>query len=527
MSSAATSGQGRLTLAAMVFAVSMIFIDMTIVSIAIPELQKDLGLSSTGVQWIVNAYLLSTAALIAFGGKLGDLMGHRRMAIVGIVIFATSSALCGATPAGAVAEPWIITFRVVQGAGGALLFPAALTLVIGSFPLGERGRATAVFFGVTGAMTAVGPVLGGVLSEWTWRSIFWVNVPVSIIALILTFRIPADVVNERERIDVRGLVLIVAGMGLAVLGLQQASVWGWTSPATIGSITAGAVLLAAFVLVELRTDVPLIRMQIYAQRAFAADNAVLFFAFMVFIPLMFFASTYSQIALGWSPSNAGTYLLIIFGGFMVAAQIGGRMLDRVGARPPVVLGCALGCAGLVWWASTLTDLSVGSQWPAMVLTGAGLGLVIGQANTDAIDRGPRLSRGEVTGITQTVRNFGASVGMAVLGTILITATSHRVEASLESAGLSASRADEVAAALSQSGGGDSSAFSSSASDSKKEDELASAAATDFAEAQQVVYYAAAGMLAVGFAAALVIPPGCQEEEIEATGGTGSDAGVSI
>src|SRR5262245_3713624 len=163
----------------MIFTVSMTFIDQTIVSIAVPEIQDDVGLSATGSQWIVNGYLLSLAALFALGGRLADIAGRRRMVLIGIAIFAGASALCGATPDGSIAEAWLIVFRVIQGAGAAIMFPAALAIVLDAFPVSRRGRAMAIFFGIAGGLTSIGPIAGGYLTEWTWRSIFWINVPVA------------------------------------------------------------------------------------------------------------------------------------------------------------------------------------------------------------------------------------------------------------------------------------------------------------------------------------------------------------
>src|SRR5579884_2996295 len=168
------SANKYLVLTAMVFAVAMTFIDQTIVAIAIPSLQRNLSLSATGSQWIINGYLLSLSALFAFGGRLGDVLGRRRMVLIGVVGFAIASACCGATPKGSFAEAWIIAFRVIQGAMAALMFPAAVAIVVASFPLRERGRATAIFFGVSGGLTAIGPLLGGYLTQWTWRAIFWI-----------------------------------------------------------------------------------------------------------------------------------------------------------------------------------------------------------------------------------------------------------------------------------------------------------------------------------------------------------------
>src|SRR6202451_872395 len=181
-STAGTGGRSRnLILGAMIFAVAITFIDQAIVSIAAPKIQADLGLSSSGMQWAINAYLLALAALFAFGGRLADTVGHRSMVVLGVIIFAASSALCGLTPRGGGAEAWIVAFRVLQGAGGAIMFPAALAIVVRTFPLHERGKALALFFGIAGGLTAIGPIAGGYLIEWTWRSIFWINVPVGIV----------------------------------------------------------------------------------------------------------------------------------------------------------------------------------------------------------------------------------------------------------------------------------------------------------------------------------------------------------
>src|ERR1700712_4076419 len=209
MSALATPKNKNLVLIAMIFAVAM------------PSLQKDLHLSATGTQWIVNGYLLSLSALFALGGKLSDVLGHRSMLVVGVTGFAFASAMCGLTPTTGIGEAWMIFWRVSQGAFAALLFPAALAILVASFPLRERGKALAAFFGITGALTAVGPIAGGYLTEWTWRAIFWINIPVAIIALILIHRSQPENGKRDVPIDYRGAVLISAAMGLVVLGLQQ------------------------------------------------------------------------------------------------------------------------------------------------------------------------------------------------------------------------------------------------------------------------------------------------------------------
>jgi EmrB/QacA subfamily drug resistance transporter len=454
VSTAGTGGRSRsLILTAMIFAVAMTFIDQTIVSIAAPKIQADLGLSSSGMQWAINAYLLALAALFAFGGRLADTVGHRTMVVIGVILFAGSSALCGLTPSGGVAETWLVAFRALQGAGGAIMFPAALAIVVQTFDLRSRGRALALFFGIAGGLTAIGPIAGGYLLEWTWRAIFWINIPVALIALaLIAISKPANEARP-ARMDYRGLALIVAGVGLSVFGLQQSSIWGWGNPAIEICIVIGLIILAVFVAVERRTASPLINMNIFANRAFAVENAVLFIAMMVFIPVFFFASIYGQIALGEKATTASLLILYFFLGFVVCAQIGGRMLDRAGAKRPVVLGCALAAVGFGLWAGKATDLHVGSQVWYIVLAGAGMGFMLGQANTDAVNRASRYSYGEATGITQTVRNYGASLGFAILGTILISEFRSAITSSLIGKGAPGPAAATQAAKVAQLQGG--------------------------------------------------------------------------
>jgi EmrB/QacA subfamily drug resistance transporter len=501
----------KLILAAMILAVSMTFIDQTIVAIAIPQLQGDLSLSSTGVQWIINGYLLSLSALFAFGGRLADIAGHRHMVVIGVVIFATASALCGATPTTGAAEPWMITFRIIQGAGAALMFPAALAIVLAAFPLRERGRALAIFFGLAGAFTSIGPIAGGYLTEWTWRAIFWINVPVAIASLVLIAISKPN--NERHPapLDYRGAVLIAAGMGLAVLGLQESSVWGWGSAATWLCIAAGAALLVGFVFYELRAKFPLMQIRIFTNRAFAVDNAILFLLMIPFVPLFFFASMYAQISLGESASETGLYLLIFFAGFFVATQRGGKILDERGARPTVVSGCLVAAGGFALWAHSLPDLSVSAQWPFIVVAGIGVGLVLSPANTDALNRVSGSRYGEATGITQTVRNFGSSLGLAVLGTVLILENKANLESTLSAQGIPKAKADQIADSVTQGSGGSEATLAEHAGAHAQT--ILAAVQHDFALASRTVFYAMAGVMAVAFLVALKWMPSGKAEEI--------------
>jgi EmrB/QacA subfamily drug resistance transporter len=476
----------------MIFAVAMTFIDQTIVSIAAPTVQRDLGLSSSGMQWGINAYLLALAALFAFGGRLGDTLGHRKMVVTGVIIFAASSAMCGLTPRGSAAEAWLVAFRALQGLGGAIMFPAALAIVVATFDLSSRGRALALFFGIAGGLTAIGPIAGGYLIQWTWRSIFWINVPVAIIALVLIF-ISKPVTEYRPApIDYRGLALIIGGVGLSVFGFQQSQLWGWGNAAVEVCIAVGVVLLVVFYLVELRTEAPLINVRIFRNQPFLVENIVLGIAMMAFIPVFFFASVYGQVALGEKATTSSLLILYFFVGFVIAAQVGGRMLDRIGAKRPVVLGCVLAAVGFFVWAGQVTGLRAGSQVIWIIVAGAGMGLMLGQANTDAVNRASRVSYGEATGITQTVRNYGASLGFAILGTVLISEFRSNITASLVAKGMPGPAAATEAAATAQLQGGSGSAAA-----------IPQFIRADFAAATQDVLYGMGVVMAVAAVVAIL------------------------
>ncbi len=515
-----TAGKNsKLILAAMIFAVSMTFIDQTIVAISLPTIQGEVHLSTTGSQWIINGYLLSLSALFAFGGRLADIAGHRRMVIVGVIIFATASALCGATPTGSAAEAWLIVFRIIQGAGAAIMFPAALAIVLDAFPVNERGRAMAIFFGIAGGLTSIGPIAGGYLTEWTWRSIFWINVPVALIALFLTWKAKPAENRNPGKIDYKGTVLACAGMGLLVLGLQQSAIWGWGDAKTWVSIVLGLAILVYFVFDQLRVANPLLRLRIFENRAFAIDCVVLFFLMIAFVPLFFFASEYAQISLGESASQTGLYLLIFFAGFATATQWGGKMLDSVGARRPVVLGLAVGAVGFWLWGSSMTHLSVSEQWYFIVLAGLGVGLVLSPANTDALNRVARARYGEATGITQTVRNFGSSLGLAILGSLLITWNRSNLESALGAKGVPKAAADTIAQCVSQgeercpqAGKALSQALGAKANAAGEV--VGNAVSMSFAEASRDVFHGMAIALAIAFVVALRFMPSGKVEEGE-------------
>jgi MFS family permease len=348
----------------------------------------------------------------------------------------------------------------------------------------------AIFFGISGGLTAIGPLAGGYLTQWTWRSIFWINIPVAIIALVLIRKSRPDNEMHPTTLDYRGTVLISGAMGLIVLGLEESTVWGWASTKTIGCILIGLALMIAFVAWELHTSNPLLSLQIFRDRGFSVESVVLALMSVVFIPFFFFASIYAQVSLGDSASDAGLYIMYFFLGFVVAAQIGGRILDKRGARPAVVIGSALGAVGFYLLAGKLTDLSLHDQRAYVIMAGAGIGLMLGTASTDAVNRAPSTSYSEVTGITQTARNFGASLGLAVLGAILLSRDKTNVAGALHPFGVPRAVADKIAASYGSSAAAHGSAAHQHA--------VTHAVQLAFAHSTQSVFYVMAGVMAATF-----------------------------
>jgi len=452
-------------------AMAMVMIDFTIVSISATEIQHDLHLSETAVQWLVTAYALSTAAFVALGGRLGDMLGHKKIVICGVILFAASSLMCGLVPDGGdLTVAWLILFRVLQGVGAGLLIPSATVLVLDAFPANERGKGLAIFFIVSGLFTAIGPIAGSYLTEyWTWRAIFWINVPVALLALFeFRFAKLHDVKNPAP-LDVRGAILIVVGMALTVLGIQQSTEWGWDSPATLGSIVAGLAVLALFVSVERKTENPLIDVNaMIANRGFAVDNLLTFLVFGPWLAVFFFGSMYFQIAVGQEPTQAGFSILTMFYSFFVAARVGGAWMDKYGAKKPVAIGFLLGAIGMVVWAGNLSELSASATLWGMLITGAGFGLAFSPLNADALNRLPDAMRGQGSGVIQTFRNFGSAVGMAIMGSIVAGAT--------------------------DLGGAE--------------------GPGDFAAAMETAFYVGAGMLAIGYVACRLWMPEGKQQDVE-------------
>lgn len=409
-----------LVLIAMTGSLSMIMLDQTVVTVALPAMSRDLPLTPTGQQWVVNAYVLALAALVAFGGRLGDLLGGVRTFRLGVVVFFLASVGCGVAPQGGLGEPWIIACRALQGAGAALMMPVSAAIVVNAFGVRERGRAMAVYVGISQVFLAVGPLLGGVLTAAvSWRAVFWLNVPVGLAALAVVHVARPPNVRHGGRVRPLSVLLLVGGIGATVLGVQEASRWGWTSPATLGVLVAGLVLSAVFVRSQLAAADPLVDVRLLRRRPFLGDVVVNGLMQFGLLAVVLFSSLYLQDLLGFGPVRTGLAVLVLILPLALAAQVGGRWYDRAGVRPPVLTGLLVSFVGLVAWAAALPSLSYPLQVPGMVLTGLGLGLATSPANTDALGRVDAGERAQASGLLQTVRQLGGTLGVAVIGAVVL------------------------------------------------------------------------------------------------------------
>ena len=413
-------GNRWLILLAMTGALSMIMLDQTVVTVALPSMTHDLGLSSTGQQWVVNAYVLAMAACVALGGKLGDRLGPVTCFRLGVIVFFTASVFCGLTPADG-GEAWMLIARAAQGVGAALMMPVSAKIVMDAFPVAERGRAMAVYAGVSQIFLAVGPLLGGALTEWvSWRAVFWLNVPVGVLALILVaVARPANVRERDARISVTAAGMLVSGLLLTVLAIQQGSTWHWSSAATLVPLVCGLAITSVFVVTQWRSTTPLVDVRLFARKAFTANVVTLALVQFALLAAILFSTLYLQDLLHMSPMRAGLATLPLILPIAVAAQIGGRWYDRAGNRPPVLTGLATATLGMMFWALAMPHLDYALQLPGMIITGFGLGLVFSPTNTDALSRVSSAERSQASGIVQTARQLGGTLGVAVIGSVVL------------------------------------------------------------------------------------------------------------
>ncbi|MDA0184031.1 MFS transporter [Solirubrobacter phytolaccae] len=405
-------------LATMAGSLSMIMIDQTVVSVALPSMRRDLDLSPVGAQWVVNVYLLVLAMLVVIGGRLGDLVGPARTFRLGVALFVGASAFCALAVGGAS----LVLARGLQAAGAALMVPATGAILTNTFAPSERGRAMGIYSGSTMVFLALGPLVGGLLTElFSWRAVFFVNLPVGALTLAFAHVALAGGAGETRsggRFDWPGAASLVAAIGALVLALMQAQVWGWGSVVTLGAIVVAVAATLAFVLVERRVPEPLVSPALWRKGNTAVDNVVLAALQFALVGLTVFGAIWVQSVLGYGAIAAGLSLLPLTVPLLIVAPLAGRLYDRHGPRLLLAGGTALMGLSLLWLAVMLHTHSFGWIAPGYVGVGVALGLAISPAATDALAAAGREERGEASGVSQMSRQLGGAVGMAVLGAIV-------------------------------------------------------------------------------------------------------------
>ncbi|MFG1815374.1 DHA2 family efflux MFS transporter permease subunit [Kribbella sp. NPDC049174] len=397
----------------------MVALDVLVVAAALTTIRADLGASAEQLEWTVNAYGLSFAMLLMTAAAIGDRWGRRRTYVGGLALFTVASVACAL----ATSLPWLIAARTVQGAGAAVVMPLAMGLLGAAFPPERRGQAIGIFSGVTGIAVLGGPMIGGAVTEGlAWQWIFWINVPVGLIAIPLVLRKVPESTGPSRRIDLVGAVLIsLAVLGL-VWGVVHGEAAGWSSAEVLGSFAAGVVLLAAFGAWEGRSAHPMVPLGYFRHRTFTAANAAGFFLSAALFSAVFFLSQYMQAVLGSAPFAAGLQLLPWTATLFVVGPIAGRLVDRVGERPLVVIGMALQTLGLFWVSEAAHNTGQYSALVApLVVTGCGISLAMPAAQSAAMGALPQEAVGIASGVYSMTRQLGGAAGVAVLGSVFASA----------------------------------------------------------------------------------------------------------
>jgi EmrB/QacA subfamily drug resistance transporter len=401
----------------------MVILDATIVNVALPSIQKDLHLTEGNLQWIVNAYTLVFGGFLLLGGRAGDLLGRKRLFLIGLVIFTGASLLDGL----ANSEGMLIGARALQGLGAALVSPAALSIIATTFSEGkERAKALGVWAAIAIGGSAIGLVLGGVLTQYfSWPWIFFVNVPVGIATFVLSFRLIPESRDEQaaRNYDIAGAVTVTGGLMALVYAIVDAQQAGWGSAKTLAFFALAAGLIVAFVVIELRTKAPLVRLSIFRIRSLLTANLAMFLAMSGMFAMFFFNTLYIQHVLGYGPLKAGVAFLPFSAGIMVSAGIASQFAPRLGVRPVAAAGFVLSTAGLV----LLTQLPVHGSYltnvlPSILLSSLGMGAVFMPLTLIATTGLADADQGLASGLFNTSQQIGGAVGLAVLSTLATSKT---------------------------------------------------------------------------------------------------------
>jgi len=417
------------TLAAMCFALFMVMLDNTVVNVALPSIQRSFDASLSSLEWTINAYSLAFAVFLVTGGRLGDIFGRRKVFLIGVVVFAAASATIGFAPS----EGWLVASRAVQGLGAALMMPGTLSIITNTFPPAERGRAIGTWAGVSAIALALGPLLGGWLTEdVSWRAIFFINLPVAAVAVVVTLFATHESRDESatREVDIPGIAALTVGLTALVLALVQANSWGWGSARIIGLFAVAVVGLLAFVTIERRSRAPIVDFTFFKSRSFVGANVVAFAISFGMFAVFFFLALYMQNILGYSPLETGVRFLPSTLVIMVAGPLSGRLADRVGPRTPLVIGLSLVTISLAWQSRIQVDTSFGFLVVPFILLGLGMGFTMSPMSTAAMNAVDRTKAGVASGTLSMTRMVGGTFGVAALGALVASVGRHDLAQSL-------------------------------------------------------------------------------------------------
>jgi EmrB/QacA subfamily drug resistance transporter len=407
------------TLAAVTFGLFMIMLDNTVVNVALPAMQDDLGISQAGLEWVVNAYALTFGVLLLSGGKLADLFGRRWIFIVGLVIFTASSLACGLATGSAM----LIAARTVQGIGAALMNPATLSIITATFPPRQRGMAIGIWAGISAMALAIGPLVGGILTEkinWSW--IFYINVPIGVAGIVAArlFIDESRDTSHEQRLDLPGLV--ASGVGLFALSYALISTnhHSWTSPLVLSMFAVGIVALGAFALLEMRQRLPMLDLSLFRDATFAGANAVMLLTGVAMFGIFFFNSLMFQRIIGWSAIRTGATFLPMTVLIMFFAPAAGKFSDRIGSRWLMAAGMLLLTGSLLDFAQLVQTSTFWDVLPALILGGIGMALVMTPTTAAAMGSVPVDKAGVGSAVINSMRQVGGSFGIAVMGAVVAT-----------------------------------------------------------------------------------------------------------
>ena len=405
------------TLAAVAFGLFMIMLDNTVVNVALPSIERDLHVSIESLEWIVTAYALTFAALLITGGKLGDLYGRKRIFIIGIGIFTASSLACGLAPNAG----FLIGARMVQGVGAALMNPASLSIITATFPPRERGQAIGIWAGVSAMALAIGPLIGGVIvSNLNWNWIFFINVPVGVLGIVVSWFVITESrdMSREQSIDIPGLVTSSLGLFALTYALIEGNAHGWSSPEILLLFAAAVVLLGAFVILEQRQRLPMLDLSLFKSGTFTGANIVAMLVSLGMFGVFFFVSLYVQNILGYSPTQAGAIFLPMTILIIIIAPIAGRLSDRVGSRWLMGAGMTIVGISLLLYQRVGLHSNFWTLLPSLLLGGVGMALTMAPMTAAAMSAVPVDKAGVGSGVLNSFRQMGGSLGIALMGAIV-------------------------------------------------------------------------------------------------------------